>query len=204
VALTYGKQRGTVTTKFSEHQIFAKWFPDSSQPRQSHPFCNNANAAIRRSLWETHPYDETLSGLEDLAWANWAMANDLAISYVAEAEIIHVHDETPKGVRNRYCREGIAFKHIFPEEQFKFFDFIRLFVANASNDLWHALMLKQLIRSWRSIIWFRWMQFWGTYQGYRQSGHLTWQLRQTFYYPGSSINPSPERSVKPINYRDTN
>src|SRR5512133_1099216 len=42
--LTYGKQRGQTPgpTKFSEHEIFARWFADQSDLRQSHPFCNNA------------------------------------------------------------------------------------------------------------------------------------------------------------------
>ncbi|WP_416672062.1 glycosyltransferase family 2 protein [Egbenema bharatensis] len=66
IALVYGKQRGNEITKYSEHQVFATWFPDRSNPHQSHPFCNNANAAIRRLLWEQVPYDETLTGLEDL------------------------------------------------------------------------------------------------------------------------------------------
>jgi rhamnosyltransferase len=52
VGLTYGKQRGDERTKFSECQVFAQWFPEDAQPRQPHPFCNNANAAIRRGLWE--------------------------------------------------------------------------------------------------------------------------------------------------------
>jgi hypothetical protein len=60
VALVYGKQRGNETTKYSEHQVFAKWFPEKSNLNQDHPFCNNANAAIRWSLWEQLPYDETL------------------------------------------------------------------------------------------------------------------------------------------------
>lgn len=72
VALTYGKQRGDSHSKFSEQQIFARWFPEVSNPRQEHPFCNNANAALRRSVWQVHPYDEMLTGLEDLAWAKWA------------------------------------------------------------------------------------------------------------------------------------
>ncbi len=40
-----------------------------------------------------------------------------------------------------------------------------------------------LLRNMASIFWFRTMQFWGTYQGYRTSGPLTAHLRQTFYYP---------------------
>lgn len=96
IALTYGKQRGDENSKFSEHQIFARWFPEESTLNQPHPFCNNANAAIRRSLWEQHPYDETLTGLEDLAWAKWAQSQGWRIAYIAEAEVIHVHNETPR------------------------------------------------------------------------------------------------------------
>ena len=71
VALVYGKQRGEINSKFSEQQIFAHWFPEQSQTLQQHPFCNNANAAIRRSIWQGHPYDESLnrpgrSGLGEL------------------------------------------------------------------------------------------------------------------------------------------
>ena len=55
VALTYGKQRGNQQSKFSEHQIFTQWFPETHQPIQSHPFCNNANAAIRKVTLGTDP-----------------------------------------------------------------------------------------------------------------------------------------------------
>ena len=34
------------------------------------------------------------------------------IQYVSDAEVIHVHQETPKAVYNRYKREAMAFKNI--------------------------------------------------------------------------------------------
>ncbi len=202
IAVTYGKQRGPATAKFSEQQVFRRWFPDVSNLRQTHPFCNNANAAIRRSLWQQHPYDETLTGLEDLAWAKWAMEQGYAVAYVAEAEIIHVHNETPRGVFNRYRREAIAFKRIFPDETFGFWQALWLAGRNILTDLWHAAGEGALAAHWRTIFWFRWMQFWGTYRGYQQAGPLTWQLRQTFYYPrGLRTAPvAPRRDVAPIRY----
>jgi rhamnosyltransferase len=204
VGLAYGRQRGNGSTKFSEGQIFEHWFPAQSQSRQYHPFCNNANAAIRRNLWQQHPYDETLTGLEDLAWANWMMEQGHAVSYVAEAEIVHVHEETPRGVYNRYRREAMAFKRIFPQERFHLWNFAGLFLSNAINDSFHAARQKKLAASLGSILWFRFMQFWGTYRGYRQSGPLTWQLRQTFYYPRGIqvVNESTPRDVKPIHYKE--
>lgn len=202
IALSYGKQRGGETTKFSEHQIFARWFPEQSDFNQAHPFCNNANAAIRRTLWQQHPYDETLTGLEDLAWSDWAMKQGGRIAYVAEAEIIHLHDETPPKVFNRYRREAIAFKQIFPAEKFLLRDFLRLFSANVFSDAWHAWRSGRLASVVGEIIWFRFNQFWGAYQGNRYHGPLTWQLRQTFYYPPSMLAApnAARRDVQPIHY----
>ncbi|MEW6094738.1 MAG: glycosyltransferase family 2 protein [Chloroflexota bacterium] len=203
VALTYGKQRGDENSKFSEHQIFTRWFPDNPAPRQGHAFCNNANAAIRRSLWEQHPYDETLTGLEDLAWAKWAQEQGHAIAYVSEAEVIHVHNETPRGVLNRYRREGMAFKRIYPEAHYSLYDFARNLLTNICFDLLHAARLRQFLRSFSSIFWFRFSQFWGTYLGYRQSGALTPDLRQTFYYHVGWEKSTPtERDVEPIRYSE--
>lgn len=108
IALVYGKQRGNEITKYSEHQIFAKWFPDTSNFKQEQPFCNNANVAIRRFLWEKFPYNEHLTGLEDLDWAKHIIKEGYYLAYNAEAEIIHVHNEPPQRIYNRYRREAIA------------------------------------------------------------------------------------------------
>lgn len=203
VALTYGKQRGPDFAKFSEGQIFHQWYPDVSKPRQETAFCNNANAAIRKSLWEKNPYDETLTGLEDLAWAKWAKEQGHAIAYVAEAEIVHVHNETPRGVFNRYRREAMAFKRIHSEAHFNLYDFLRLTIANILSDLWHAAHGRVLLKNLASIFWFRYMQFHGTRIGYRESGSLTAQLRETFYYARErKPNDGAKRDVEPIRYNE--
>jgi glycosyltransferase involved in cell wall biosynthesis len=202
IGLTYGKQRGTSASKFSEHQIFQQWFPDQTNLSQAHPFCNNANAAIRKNLWKQHPYDETLTGLEDLAWAKQMQSQGHAIAYAAEAEIIHVHNETPRAVLNRYRREAITFKQVYPEAHFSLYDFVRMTTSNIMYDLYHAAHERVLIKSFADIVWFRTMQFWGTYRGYRESPLWNWQLRQTFYYPrGTEMIEKPERGVKPILYK---
>lgn len=207
VALVYGKQRGNEMTKCSEHQIFTRWFPDESKLEQDHPFCNNANAAIRRSLWEQLPYDETLTGLEDIDWAKRAMESGYKIVYVADADIVHVHDESYRQIHNRYRREAIALKRIFPHERFSLWDFARLFTANAASDCRHARHDGALRQGLASILLFRLMQFWGTYRGFTQRSPVTNQLRQTFYYPNSWRRPRAEaKDVKLeriINYAAT-
>lgn len=201
IALTYGKQRGPVSAKFSEQQIFHQWFPDASKPNQETAFCNNANAAIRKSLWEKNHYDETLTGLEDLAWAKWAKEQGYGISYVAEAEIIHIHKETPHGVYNRYRREAMALRRIYPEAQFNFYDFLRLALTNIFSDVWHAARERVLLKNLASIFWFRFMQFHGTRMGHRETSLITPQLRETFYYPRErKSRPDAQRDVEPIRY----
>jgi glycosyltransferase involved in cell wall biosynthesis len=202
VALSYGKQRGDNRTRFSETQVFAKMFPSQSNFKQTHPFCNNANAAIRRELWLEQPYDESLSGLEDLAWASWALEQGHYLAYAAEAEVIHVHEESPYQIYNRYRREAIALAHIRPQEHFNFFDLIRFFFGNAASDLRAAWNQHRFLQEVRKILEFRWMQFWGTYQGFRYAGPVTREMIRTFYYPNhqASLHDEVDRKVKRLDY----
>ena len=203
VALTYGKQRGNEESDFAEQQIFRHWYPDSSAADQDHPFCNNANAAVRRSIWEFHPYDEKIPALEDLAWAKWVCDQGYRIAYCSEAEIIHVHKQNWESIRNRYRREGMAFKQIYPQEHFSLRDLMKLFLTNTLNDFRTSFQEKKGLSVLGKITLFRWNQFYGTYLGYRQSGPLTWKLKQSFYYPRVAENENSnnsKRSVMPIQY----
>lgn len=202
VAASYGKQRGGETNQYSEHQWFKQYFPEVSTPRQGNPYSHNANAAIRRSLWAQHPYGEHLTGLEDLAWSSWAFEHGHAISYVAEAEIIHLHDEGPKQVYNRYRREAVAMKQVLPESRFHLRHFLRLWLSTTFSDLIQARRERVFWREVWSILWFRLTQYWGTFQGYRYSGRIDAKLHQRFYYPPGILtakNPA-ERRVEPIDY----
>lgn len=199
VALVYGKQRGNDVTKYAEHQVFAAWFPDEAHPDQKTPFCNNANAAIRRSVWQNLPYDEELTGLEDVDWAKRAIDLGMKIVYRPESEVIHVHEETLRQIFNRYRREAIAFKKIFPHETFTFIDFCRLMVTNVASDYLHAWHDGVLLANLGPIFTFRLMQFWGGFKGFSQHGPVSRTLKKKFYYPRSRTtgdsSPACERVV---------
>lgn len=187
VALTYGRQIGNQMSKYSEKRVFAKWFPAISNYDQQIPFCNNANTAIRRSLWEELPYDESLTGLEDLHWASKALKKGYRISYEAEAVIVHVHEETPRKIYNRYYREAIAFKRLKPQAKFNLFDFIYLSLSNTLSDYSAAIQEKVFFKNILEIPAFRILQFWGTYRGYQYIGSLDRNLRKRFYYPNDLV-----------------
>ena len=183
VALVYGRQKGGETTKYSEHQVFAQWFPNQSSPRQTHPFCNNANAAIRRVLWEDQPWDEELTGLEDLDWATKILKRGYYLAYAADAVIIHAHDETNKSVFNRYLREALAHKRIIPEQHFSLWDFVHLTVSNIFHDYYHAIRDGLFLKNIRAIPIFRTIQHWGAYRGFNRRSAIPRQLKESFYYP---------------------
>ena len=192
VELVYGRQVGNEITKFSEHQVFEAWFPPVSVTRQHGYFCNNANCAIRREGWEARRYDETLTGLEDLAWAKAAQQQGGQIAYAAEAVVAHVHDETWGRVRTRYQREAMALRRIEPNIRVGFMDFVSLAATNIAADLKRAHAHRALAREWRSILLFRLNQFYGTWRGHRTSAPIDSALRNRFYYPAKAAHPAHE------------
>ncbi len=197
VAMVYGKQRGGGGTKFSERRIFRRWFPDEDIDYQLTPFANNANAAIRRDLWEEFPYDEALPGLEDLDWGKRIKENGYEISYASEAEIVHIHDETAQEIFNRYRREAIAHKQIIEDQEFTFVDFVSSFIRNTVSDYRAAVSLGKFRENIRSIPTFRFLQFAGTYRGFRHNNMVSEQLRKRFYYPDENGYPDkPEKKNK--------
>ncbi|MEN8242335.1 MAG: glycosyltransferase [Chloroflexota bacterium] len=203
IAVSYGKQRGGSSNRYSEHQWFRHYFPDTSVHRQGHAYCHNANSVIRRTVWQDHKYNEHLTGLEDLAWGSWVFEQGLGISYKAEAEVIHLHDEGPKTVYNRYRREAIAMRQILPASQFGLWNFIRLTGSKIFSDLIQARRERVLFRKLIEVLWFRVMQYWGTFQGYRYSGNVDAELHQHFYYPPGilSVKSPAARDVAPIDYQ---
>lgn len=199
VALVYGRQVGDEKTKFSEHQLFAKQYPPQSNLDQRTPFCNNANAAIRRSLWLEHAYNEALSGLEDLAWGKWAVERGLRIAYNADAAVIHIHEESAAQIKRRHMREALALKQIFPDSHITLLNFVALLLSNIGRDLLAALRRGQAVGRLFEILMFRTMQYWGTYRGMNYRSPLTHELITKFYYPRPlrPAEPLPERRNAP-------
>jgi rhamnosyltransferase len=195
VALAYGRQQTPPRGRYSESRLLRHWFPQTSSARQSHPFCNNANAAIRREVWEQLPYDEGLTGLEDLDWAKRAMGRGMSISYVAEAPVVHIHNESFEQIVNRYRREAVAHKQIYSEARMSVPEAARLAAVNVVGDARAALSEGALSRHAVDIVRFRTAQFYGTQRGFSQAGPVPEALRRRFYYPAAEGDPAPGTGV---------
>jgi len=192
VGLAYGRQVGVEQSRYSERRVFEQAFPLVSNWNQDHPFCNNANSAVRRTEWASQPFDESLTGLEDLAWAKHALHRGCRIAYVAEAQIAHFHDESFQKVLNRFQREAVAHRQIFPEQRLGVVGAANLFARNVAMDYVHAAREGEFGRHALDIPPYRFAQFLGAWRGFRQRGPVSDALRRRFYYPGRT---SPSAAV---------
>jgi len=168
VPMTYGRQIGTHTSRFSELQIFKKNYPEYAyEVKNRHFFTgfNNANSAFRRKHWERFKFDETLTGLEDLKFA-LRVYNSYGLKpvYCPSAIVFHSHIESNQVVYKRFYREKIAYLK-FADNPFltSFSIFTTSFFKNVIDDLvamWPSVSVSKI----RSVIGYRFYQFFGEYR----------------------------------------
>lgn len=73
---------------------------------------SDANAAIRRSVWEKTQFPEDLKVFEDLGLAKRVLDSGWKIVYEPEAAVIHSHDHNTLGLFKRYFDIGYTLKHL--------------------------------------------------------------------------------------------
>lgn len=181
---TYGCQIGMDgVTRFAEQQVFAHYYKSKNDLEQTGFFCNNANAAITRPRWETHGFDEVVTGLEDMVLAKQIVAEQGQIGYVADATVVHIHEENLSQVYRRYFREALTMRDIMPEVHFNFLDLAWCLTAGIRHDFVEAVRQKKFWREAAGIISYRFMQYWGTYRGHNNHRELSRAQKTTYYYP---------------------
>ncbi|WP_157605154.1 glycosyltransferase [Schlesneria paludicola] len=183
VAITYGRQLGGGESKFSELQLFEKYFPGELREAPSPFFCNNANAAILKRVWMDFPYDEELPGLEDMDVGRRVVETGMKVSYVPEAAVFHYHHESWKQVKRRYEREAIALQKVIPSVHVSLTDAIRYCAAGVIGDCSKAMAEGTLLKNLGGIVAFRFCQYWGTWRGSNLDRHLTRQMKESYFYP---------------------
>jgi len=183
IVYTYGRQIGKGESRFSECQLFKKYFPEVSSIPQKSFFCNNANAALKKEVWKRYPFDEALTGLEDMDLGRRLINAGLLLAYVAEAPVYHLHDESWHKVRMRFQREAIALRHIMPEVHIRPADFLRFYTSALLMDAGAALKGQMFWRRIGEIALFRLMQYWGSYRGNHEHRKLSERRREEYFYP---------------------
>lgn len=182
VAAVYGRQIGGEGTKFSEERVFEKYYPLAG-PSQGPAFCNNANAALRRSVWNRFKFDEQLTGLEDIALGKKLTEAGFRIAYAPEASVMHLHHESWAQVRRRYEREAIALRHINPGLHLSLAEAGACFVSACFFDLCAAMRTRGGMTRLPEIVLYRLHQFAGSWRGSRAHRELGAREKITYFFP---------------------
>jgi rhamnosyltransferase len=182
VAMTYGRQVGDDSTKFSEARVYEKYYPEK-RASQGAAFCNNANAAVRRSIWRRFRYDEDLTGLEDIELGRRVVASGFRIEYAPRAVVRHIHDETWPQVRRRYEREAIALRHIHPEMHLTGWEAVGCFLSAVWKDCQPLIRTTKPLSTIGEIIHYRFNQFVGSWLGNRPHRELSKREKERYFFP---------------------
>jgi len=179
----YGRQVGGASGYFSESRLFAKYYPERSSIPQDGFFCNNANAALSRTGWARHKFDEELTGLEDMEFAKRLVSAGGKVAYVAEACVHHYHNETWAQVKRRFEREAISLQHIMPQVHVRTRDLVRYVFSSIWLDWKNARRQGILRHRLLEIVQYRMCQYWGVYRGNHEHRKLSHAQKERYYYP---------------------
>ena len=182
-AYTYGRQLGGRHSHWSEHRIFAKYFPEESRIPQDGYFCNNANSAVTRDAWKKYRFDEELTGLEDMELAQRLFRDGHRIGYVADAAVYHYHSETWAQVRRRFEREALALQKIMPHVHIRRRDTARYICSSIIRDWKNAAAARSWLRHAWPIVCYRYHQYTGAYSGNHEHRRLSHQEKEKYFYP---------------------
>ena len=179
----YGRQYGGPTSHYSESRIFAKFYSSQSCIPQDGYFCNNANSALLRTDWEKYRFDEDLTGLEDMEFAQRMVRGGGCVAYVADAAVFHYHDESWPQIRLRFEREAIALQKIMPQVQLNLFDTLRYIVSSVWKDwAWARREQSSEVRI-AEVIRYRWNQYLGSWQGNQKHRQLSNAEKERYFFP---------------------
>ncbi len=130
---------------------------------------SNANAAIRKSIWEKIAFDESLAGSEDLLWAKQVMNLGYRIEYIPRAEVFHSHGPSPKFVYKRAYRESRSLNAFLEKKElFGKKKFLRFWIANTLKDIRFAMRERRGLKWCFHIPVYRLYQTAGLYRGFRE------------------------------------
>ena len=91
VAGVYGRQEPLPdTSDFDKRDLWTAFGVERHVQSRDY-FFHNANSMIRRNIWEKHPFNESISGVEDRDWAKRVLGDGYCVMYEPTASVYHFH-----------------------------------------------------------------------------------------------------------------
>jgi glycosyltransferase involved in cell wall biosynthesis len=128
IAATYGRQLPLPFTVDNDKSDLYAVFRNESQIQNSDGFMNNANSAIRRSIWEQFKFNESITNVEDRVWGAEIVARGFKIAYISQAGVFHHNGMHKSGERsNQTSTVNVLETMIFKEKQNELQQYRKLF-----------------------------------------------------------------------------
>ena len=102
VAGVYGRQIPMNFSSPIDKRDLLVTFGLDKRIQQRDTFFHNANSMIRRDVWESHPFDEEVSNIEDRVWAKRLIDVGYKLVYEPEAPVYHSHGIHHNNNKERY------------------------------------------------------------------------------------------------------
>jgi glycosyltransferase involved in cell wall biosynthesis len=178
----YGRQLSNELTQFSERQIFNSNFASVSCIPQKSNFCNNANAAMTADIWKKFKFDESVTGLEDLEFAQRARNKGYLIGYQSTASVFHIHEENWPQIQHRFKREAQAL-HQITSSSLSLQESIYWFFLAVISDFKAAYNDGCFFQHFISVTKYRYHQYRGLYLGRVTNKHQTSEPKRLYFWP---------------------
>ena len=91
VAGVYGRQIPVSFSSDNDKRDLLLTFGLDRRVQIKDHFFHNANSAIRRDIWERHPFDGEVTNIEDRLWAKDVISQGYCLVYEPEAAVHHYH-----------------------------------------------------------------------------------------------------------------
>lgn len=100
IAAAYGRQLPLPFSDDRDKADLYAVFRNESRIQTTDGFMNNANSIIKRKIWESNPFDESITNIEDRVWGSQVIGQGFKIAYDANATVFHHNGMHRSGQRS--------------------------------------------------------------------------------------------------------
>ena len=153
-------------------------------------FFSTVNCAMKRSVWEAFPFDETIVMTEDQVWSRQAIEAGYTLIYAPELTVVHSHNYTLKQAFRRFFDAGWSSEASFmPGKRGSTFALARRTLAYPVGEMAYLVRTRE----------FHWIPYAALYEttkliavvGGRLHRYLPMRLKKTLSANYRSPGPEP-------------
>jgi rhamnosyltransferase len=163
VAGSFGRQLAFADAPLLEKFFYKDQFPSRQRKKKAYTsvqkyFFSNAFSAIKKSVWESHPFDERVLMSEDQEWSMRVQQAGFSIRYAPRAQALHSHYYSFRSLFQRYFDSLVSLTQIFSD---RFNVYALHAISYLLREYWYVLRKKPWL-----------LPYWLVYVFVRSSGAI--------------------------------